>query len=327
MAGKNTAGVGQPGQVRIGYFTGLTINATAGSRTAITSGTGGTAGRLAVGDVLIRDKYGHDRGDGSANSSRSGMDFTVPQTGFLDEQAVVVTQLLEGPGPQTLSGSTYYPQAFKGVELSEAESALVAASVSAGAVLGLANGSTALRELTAAALNTDGLLSSTAGLTMFIHPLTSLATGLGTSAIDILTNLTPGFPFKITSFAFVTTVAGTGSGASQVFNLEIGTTNVTGGVLTLTLASQATIGTVTAATAITAANVGSATDTISIEMAAGGTVFTAGAGYFVIGIQNLQTAAAEAMLKLAKGIALEATSGSAAVKKVKFAGPMQIGGL
>ncbi len=43
----------------------------------------------------------------------------------------------------------------------------------------------------------------------------------------------------------------------------------------------------TSATAITALNEGSATDTISIEMAASGTVFTAGAGYFVITIQTL----------------------------------------
>lgn len=126
-----------------------------------------------------------------------------------------------------------------------------------------------------------------AGYYQYIHPLTSLATGLSTSAIDLLTGFTPGHAFKIVKFAFVTTVAGTGSGASQVFNIEIGTTNLTGGVLTLTLASQATIGTVTSATAITANNVGTKTDTISIEMAASGTVFTAGAGYFVITIQNL----------------------------------------
>jgi hypothetical protein len=129
-----------------------------------------------------------------------------------------------------------------------------------------------------------------------IHPLTSLATGLSTSAIDILTGFTPGYRGKVIGFEFVTTVAGTGSGASQVFNIEIGTTNLTGGVLTLTLASQATIGTVTAATAITAANTFSATDTISIEMAASGTVFTAGAGYFVIKLQNLDTADAFATL-------------------------------
>lgn len=118
-------------------------------------------------------------------------------------------------------------------------------------------------------------------------PLTSLATGLSTSAIDLLTNYTVGYKFRVLKFDFVTTVAGTGTSASQVFNLEIGTTNVTGGVLTVTLASTDTIGEVTAGTAITAANSGSATDTLSIEMAASGTVFTAGAGYFVIEIQEL----------------------------------------
>lgn len=119
-------------------------------------------------------------------------------------------------------------------------------------------------------------------------PLTSLVTGLGTSAVDVLTNLTVGHKFKLLSFDWVTTVAGTGSGATQSFNLEIGTTNVTGGVVNPTLASTATIGSVTAGTAITANNVGSETDTLSIELAAGGTVFTAGGGYFRILVQNLE---------------------------------------
>lgn len=130
---------------------------------------------------------------------------------------------------------------------------------------------------------------ATAGINLVTVPLTSLATGLSTSAIDLLTAFTPGYAFEVVSFDFVTTVAGTGSGASQVFNLEIGTTNVTGGVLTVTLASTDTIGKVTNGTAITAANTGTAASTISIEMAASGTVFTAGAGYFVIGLRNTTT--------------------------------------
>ena len=125
-----------------------------------------------------------------------------------------------------------------------------------------------------------------AGAETITVPITSLATGLSTAAIDLLTNYTVGYPFALESFSFVTTVAGTGANASQVFNLEIGTTNVTGGVLTLLLADTDTIGKVTAATAITAANTGSASATLSIEMAASGTVFTAGAGYFVIRLRN-----------------------------------------
>jgi len=137
-------------------------------------------------------------------------------------------------------------------------------------------------------------LAAGVGVVPLTIPLTSLATGLSTSAIDLLTGYVPGFRFKILSLAFVTTVAGTGTDASQVFNLEIGSTNTTGGVLTLTLASQAAIGTVTAATEITAANTGSSTDAISLEMAASGTVFTAGAGYFILKLQNLDTADAVA---------------------------------
>ncbi len=138
-------------------------------------------------------------------------------------------------------------------------------------------------ELFAASVGT----TSTAGVEYLYHPLTSLATGLSTSAIDILTGFTPGFNFKILDFGFVTTVVGAGAGASQTFNIEIGTTNLTGGSLNVTLASTDTIGKITSATAITAANVGTASDTISIEMAASGTVFSSGAGYFFIKVQNL----------------------------------------
>lgn len=163
-------------------------------------------------------------------------------------------------------------------------------------------GNPAAVTLTATALtdNSTGSASSTiaagAGVQTLTVPLTSLATGLSTSAIDLLTTLTPGYRFKLLSFDFVTTIAGTGAGASQTFNLEIGTTNVTGGVLNPTLASTDTIGKVTAGSAITAANVGTAADTLSIEMAASGTVFTAGSGYFVIKLQNMDSADAIASL-------------------------------
>jgi hypothetical protein len=139
-------------------------------------------------------------------------------------------------------------------------------------------------------------LAAGVGIQTLSIPLTSLVTGLGVLAIDLLTNYVPGYRFKILAFDFITTVAGTGAGASQVFNLEIGTTNLTGGVLTVNLAGTATIGVQTNGTAITANNVGTASDNISIEMAAGGTVFTAGAGYFLIKILNLDTA--DAILSL-----------------------------
>ena len=153
---------------------------------------------------------------------------------------------------------------------------------------------------TALTPNASGSAGATIGASVGIAtvtiPLTSLATGLSTLAIDLLTTYTPGYAFELLSFDFVTTIVGAGAGASQVFNLEIGTTNVTGGVLTVTLASTNTIGAVTAGTAITAANTGTAASTISIEMAAGGTVFTSGSGYFLIRIRNTDTNDAVASL-------------------------------
>ncbi len=109
-----------------------------------------------------------------------------------------------------------------------------------------------------------------------------------TAAADLVTNYVLGHKFKILKVSFVTTTLGTGTSASQVINLEIGTTNVTGGVLTLLLADTTPLGKVTAATAITALNEGTETDSISVEVAASGTVFTAGSGALLIEIQNLE---------------------------------------
>lgn len=109
-----------------------------------------------------------------------------------------------------------------------------------------------------------------------------------TAAADLVSGLTLGHRGKLVAMYFTTTTMGTGASASQVINLEIGTTNVTGGVLTLLLADTTPLGKTTAATAITALNEFSATDTISVEVAASGTVFTAGNGTLTIIIQNLE---------------------------------------
>ncbi len=114
-------------------------------------------------------------------------------------------------------------------------------------------------------------------------PLTTMTT----AAADLITDFVPGFRGKIVSAQAFVRVLGTGSGASQVLNFEIGTTNLTGGVLTPTLANTATLGARIAATAITAGNEFSATDTISLEVAASGTVFTAGAIEVYVILQNL----------------------------------------
>lgn len=129
----------------------------------------------------------------------------------------------------------------------------------------------------------DGVLAP-AGYVPWIIPI-QLAS-MTTAAADLITGFVPGFRGKIVSAQFFTTTLGTGSGASQVLNFEIGTTDLTGGVLTLTLATTTPLGNRIAATAITANNEFTATDAISLEVAASGTVFTAGNGHIVVMLQN-----------------------------------------
>lgn len=134
--------------------------------------------------------------------------------------------------------------------------------------------------------STAGAVLAPAGVYTHTIPLPNLA-AMTTAAADLTTGWIPGHRGKILSIQFFTTTLGTGSGASMVLNLEIGTTDLTGGVLTLTLATTTPLGLRIAGTAITALNEFTATDAISLEVAASGTVFTAGAGYVVLKIQNL----------------------------------------
>jgi hypothetical protein len=94
---------------------------------------------------------------------------------------------------------------------------------------------------------------------------------------DILTSFIPGFAGSIEKVTFNPTVPVTTAAKASTLNLEIGTTNLTGGVLALTSANCATLGTIVAGTAITAANVFTDSDTVSLE-ASSTTTFIEGEG-------------------------------------------------
>lgn len=127
---------------------------------------------------------------------------------------------------------------------------------------------------------------------MFAVDLTTLTT----LARELLTDYVLGYAFKILAVDFVVTDEGTGAGATQTINLEINSTNVTGGVINPTLANTATAGALVAGTAVTANNTGSNAATLSIEVAAGGTIFTAGQGIILVKVQNMDSANAIASL-------------------------------
>jgi hypothetical protein len=141
-------------------------------------------------------------------------------------------------------------------------------------------------------------IAAGAGCYKLTIPVTPNMSALGTGGVDVATGIVIGHKFKILSWEFITTLAGTGSGASLVFNLEIGTTDVgtSPSTCTVTLAGTDTIGKRTAGTAISGANTGAAAAAISLEVAGSGTAFTAGTGYFVVEIQNMDTADAIASL-------------------------------
>ena len=104
----------------------------------------------------------------------------------------------------------------------------------------------------------------------FYVPLATIADG------DIVTTFTPGYAGRIVKwFATVATVASTASKGSTL-NLEVGTTNLTGGTIVLTTSLCSTLGATIASAAITAGTAFGATDTISIE-AASTTTFGEGA--------------------------------------------------
>lgn len=137
---------------------------------------------------------------------------------------------------------------------------------------------------------------------------TTLAAGVGIETLlipvtlaqiagagDVLTTITLGYKFKLLSFNAFVVEAVTTAAKAATLNLEIGTTNVTGGTIALTSANCTPLGATVAGAAITAANTGSSSATVSVE-AASVTAFAEGAVVLQVRVQNMDTADAVASL-------------------------------
>ena len=98
---------------------------------------------------------------------------------------------------------------------------------------------------------------------------------------DVVTAFTPGFAGTIEKISFVVTDPATTADKAATLNLEIGTTDVTGGEVSLTTTACGTLGKVTDATAITGNNAFKDDDTISVE-ATNVTAFAEGEGALLI---------------------------------------------
>lgn len=103
-----------------------------------------------------------------------------------------------------------------------------------------------------------------------------------TTAGDVVTTITPGFRGRLKKWYFVTGTPVTTAAKAATLNLEVGTTNVTGGTIALTSAAATPLGaTIAQGSAFTAGTAFDDTDTISIE-AASVTAFAEGDGMIVI---------------------------------------------
>lgn len=182
-------------------------------------------------------------------------------------------------------------------QLNMASGARIAAAGTEAAAYTQTAYSTAVRTTTAPVTDSTGgaaqaAMAAGVGISTIALPINLASiTGAG----DVLTTYTPGYKFKLLAADFAVTVPATTAAKAATLNLEIGTTNVTGGEVALTSANCTPLGAVVAGSAITAANTGSAAATISVESASV-TAFVEGAGVLYIRIQNMDTADAFAAL-------------------------------
>jgi hypothetical protein len=119
------------------------------------------------------------------------------------------------------------------------------------------------------------------GPTVLSFPI-DLAQIAGTG--DVVTNYPLQGNGRITQVAFVVTVPVTTAAKAATLNLEIGSTNLTGGVVALTSANATPLGKVIVGTAVTANNTFSDGDTLSIESAAV-TAFVEGRGVLLVTVE------------------------------------------
>lgn len=108
------------------------------------------------------------------------------------------------------------------------------------------------------------------------------------TAGDVATSVIIPHAFKITRVDALVTTAATTAAKAATLNLEIGTTNLTGGAVALTSANCTPLGAVVAGSAVTAANIGAAGDALSVE-GASVTAFVEGAVLLNVWIQNLDS--------------------------------------
>jgi hypothetical protein len=128
---------------------------------------------------------------------------------------------------------------------------------------------------------TNGI-TNTVGSQQTIQQYTTLA---GLANAQVISQVVP-FAFKLNSFGFRTKIPASTAAKLATLTAQVNGVSVTGGVVSLTSANQATSGLLTAGTTITAGNVGAAGNTIGTLVSAV-TAFIEGDGYVEYNVTNL----------------------------------------
>lgn len=179
-------------------------------------------------------------------------------------------QYKEGTGKFVVNGSTVWNEADPGIEVTTFGASTITLTNRTGATL--AAGDAVLVGLSVWATQPE----------IYCFPVYAMA---GVSAADVVTDMRPGVDGYITFVEWVQGVPVTTAAKLATLNLEIGTTDLTGGTVALTSAACTPLGKVIAGSRITANNRVTKASKVSIE-AASVTAFVEGAGTIKIHIQK-----------------------------------------
>ena len=127
----------------------------------------------------------------------------------------------------------------------------------------------------------DGTLAANGAVSIISIPVALAEVADG----DVVTGFTPGFAGTILRTQFVVTVPVDTADDLSTLNLEIGSTNVTGGTIALTSATATPVGKTIAGAAVTGTATFTASDTISVEASAT-TAFAEGSGVLLITVAS-----------------------------------------
>lgn len=250
--------------------------------------------------VQVPGSAGAAGADGAAAFTTTIAEFTIPAKGddvivqvednsWVPEDSVVFIENAGWFSVTAVSGSTFLTLVYMNINAN----VNAGNGIFAGALVTPSGPPTDLTPPTALTNNTGGTVSNTLAVGVGIQTLSFHFSAAAFANGDLLTNYVPGYAFKILKFDARCVAPVTTAAKAATLNLEIVSTDVTGGVISLS--GLYAMGAAQAGSAVTANNIGAATDSFSIEASAV-TTFIEGEFELIIELANMDTVNALASL-------------------------------